>query len=312
MENLIISFNAVIPMFIWMVLGYCIRLRGLLSETSQSQVNNLVFKVFMPTLLFYNIYKTDIDMALQPKLMFYIFGGILLMWLLAILIGVKAEKYAQKRGAMIQGMFRSNFILFGLPLVINLFGTEGAGITSMAIAIVVPAYNILSVITLELFRGCRISIREVLAGIVKNPLIIASFIGMGFLFLKIPIPYFLESAVSGLADIATPLALVIMGAAFQITVVKENSRNLILSIIVKLAVMPLIFVTSAIFTGFRNIELATIMIVFAAPTAVASFPMAKQMGSDADLASEIIAFTTLISCFTIFLWIFVLKQIGLI
>jgi predicted permease len=308
MNNLLISFNAVAPMFLWMILGYSVRLRGILDENSQNQLNRMVFQVFMPALLFYNIYKTDLHISIQPKLMLFVLMEIIMMWLLALAVGIKADPRSQKRGALIQGMFRSNFILFGLPIIINLFGSSGAGVTSMLIAIVIPLYNVLSVITLEIFRDCRLSIKDIFSGIFKNPLIIASLVGASFLFLQIQLPQFLERTVSGLANIATPLALVIMGAGFQIHMVKENARNLILAVLMKLLLVPTLFVFAAIAAGYRGVELATIMILFSAPTAVSSFPMAKQMESDGDLASEIIAFTTLFSCITIFLWIFFLKQ----
>lgn len=299
-------------MFLWMLLGYGIRLKGMLNEASQSQLNNLVFQVFLPSLLFYNIYQTDLQMAFQPKLMLFVLVEIVVMWFLTLAIGVKADPRPQKRGALIQGMFRSNFVLFGLPLVVNLFAAAGIGVTSMLIAIVIPAYNILAVITLEIFRSSKISIKNMLIGILKNPLIIASFIGALFLFLQIPLPQFLENTVSGLSNIATPLALVVMGAGFRITLVKENYRNLILAVLMRLFLIPVLFVSAAILTGYRGVELAVIMIIFSAPTAVSSYPMAKQMESDEDLASEIVAFTTLFSCLTIFLWIFGLKQFGLI
>ncbi|QOX63748.1 AEC family transporter [Anoxybacterium hadale] len=312
MNNLLISFNAVAPMFLWMLLGYTTRLKGILDQHSQRQLNRLVFQVFMPALLFYNIYKTDLHISVQPRLMLFVLVEIILMWLLALAVGIKADPRPQKRGALIQGMFRSNFILFGLPVIVSLFGTSGTGVTSMLIAVVIPLYNILSVITLEVFRNCRISVRVILTGILKNPLIIASLVGASFLFFQIQLPQFLESSVSGLANIATSLALVVMGAGFQITLIKENYRNLMLAVLMKLFLIPLIFVSSAIAAGYRGVALAAIMILFSAPTAVSSFPMAAQMESDSDLASEIIAFTTLISCATIFTWIFFLKQWGLI
>ncbi len=312
MTNLMIAFNAVIPMFLWMLIGYGVRLKGLLDDTSQKQMNSVVFKIFLPTLLFYNIYKTNLHMVLQPKLMGFVAAAVTIGWLLSMAIGMKADPQPQKRGALIQGMFRSNFILFGFPLVLSLFGPVGAGVTSMLIAIVIPLYNVLAVVTLELFRGCRISVKGILIGILKNPLIVSSVIGLFCLILRISLPQFLESTIAGLSNIATPLALVVMGAGFHIALIKENVRNLTLAILMRLVILPGIFITVAIWGGFRGLELAAIMVIFAAPTAVSSFPMAQQMGSDGDLAAEIVAFTTILSCVTIFLWIFGLKQLSLI
>ncbi len=312
MINLMISFNAVMPMFLLILLGLMLKKKCQLDEKTSLQMNKIVFQILIPALIFNNIYKTNIKTIFKPELILFTVFAILGIWALSIFFVTLAEKRPSKRGAMIQGIFRSNFTLFGLPIVTNLFGTAEIGITSLMISVVIPVFNVLAVITLETFRGGAFKLFKVLFEIIRNPLMISSALGIFVLAANVHLPVFLETTVSNIANIATPLALIIMGASLKIECTKENSKNLMITVISKLVAAPALTLPIAVLMGFKGIELATLLAIFASPTAIVSFVMAEQMGSDGDLAAEIVVFTTLISCLTIFLWIFGLKQFDLI
>ena len=312
MENLILSFNVVIPLFINIMFGYFIKRIKLIDERTLKVMNNVTFKTFLPLLLFYNVYKTDLNGAINAKLMIFAPAAIFTACILATIVIMFIEKENKRRGVLIQSIFRSNFVLFGLPVVISLFGDESAGITSMIIAVIVPMFNFLAVIVLEIFRGGKINIRKIGQGIITNPLILSSMAGLSLLFLGIKLPHFLETSINDISKIATPLALIILGGSFQFSGISNNIKQIFIGVFGKLVVIPLIFVPIAIKLGFRDIELATLMIMLTAPTAVSSFTMAEQMDADGELAGQLVVFTSAISVFTIFIWIFVIKQLGYI
>jgi len=312
MENLIISFNAVMPMFLIMILGLLIKWRKMISQQTQSQLNNLAFRVFLPVLLINSLYRTDFRHLYQPRLIAFLTLSIIIMWLLATALVVKIEKRDTKRGAMIQGIFRSNYVLFGLAILINMYGADNIGVPSLMAAIVLPFFNALSVITLEIFRGSSVGTRGIVKEVARNPLIIAALIGISISLLQIRLPLFLENTISTISGMAMPLALVAMGASLSFEKVFQDRRNLSLVVAGKLILIPAIFVPLAILAGFRGVELTSLMVVFASPVAVSSYPMADQMNSDSELASAAIILSTVISCFTMFLWIFVLKQFNMI
>lgn len=312
MDNLILSFNVVIPLFINIMLGYFIKKIKLIDAHTLKVMNNVTFKTFLPLLLFYNVYKTDLNGTINTKLMVFAPIAILIACILATIVVVIIEKENKRRGVLIQSIFRSNFVLFGLPVVISLFGEESAGITSMLIAVIVPMFNFLAVIVLEIFRGGKINIKKIVQGIITNPLILSSMAGLILLFLNIKLPYFLERSISDISKIATPLALIILGGSFEFNEISNNIKQIIIGVFGKLVAVPLILVPIAIKLGFRNIELATLMIMLTAPTAVSSFTMAEQMDADGELAGQLVVFTSAISVLTIFIWIFVIKQLGYI
>ena len=312
MDNLILSFNVVSPLFLIMSLGYYLKSKNLLDFKTLSVMNSVCFKVFLPLLLFYNIYKSDIKSSFNPKLMIFSVSCILILFLFLMLVIPKLEKDNSKRGVMIQGIFRSNFVIFGMPVATAIYGDGNIGTTALLIAVIVPLFNLLSVISLEVFRDGDIDYKKILKGIITNPLIIASFIGIIFVLFKLKLPTFLEKSVSDVSKIATPLSLILLGGSFSLSHVASYLKKTVFIVSSKLVLVPLIFIPISIAFSFRGIELLTLLLVFASPVAVSSFQMAKQMDGDSILAEQSIVFSCLFCIPTVFLWIVTLKQFALI
>lgn len=312
MENLILSLNVVLPLFITMSLGYFLKYLNMFDNNTLDTMNNITFKSFLPMLLFYNIYKTDLQGVFNLKLMIFSATCVIALYLILYLIVPLIEKDNKKRGALLQGLFRSNFVIFGLPITESLFGSEKVGVAALLIAVIVPLFNILSVLALETFRGSKPDFRKISIGIIKNPLIIASCLGVLTLLLKIKIPTAIEKTISDVSKIATPLSLILLGASFKFDNIKKYIKQTTIAVVGKTILTPCIILPICIIFGYRGVELSTLMIIFAAPTAISSFTMAQQMDSDSDLAGQIVVFTSAFCVVTVFMWIFILKQSHLI
>lgn len=312
MENLILSLNVVLPLFITMSLGYFLKYLNMFDNNTLDTMNNITFKSFLPMLLFYNIYKTDLQGVFNLKLMIFSATCVIALYLILYLIVPLIEKDNKKRGALLQGLFRSNFVIFGIPITESLFGSEKVGVAALLIAVIVPLFNILSVLALETFRGGKPDFRKISIGIIKNPLIIASCLGILTLLLKIKIPTAIEKTISDVSKIATPLSLILLGASFKFDNIKKYLKQTTIAVVGKTILTPCIILPICIMFGYRGVELSTLMIIFAAPTAISSFTMAQQMDSDSDLAGQIVVFTSAFCVVTVFMWIFILKQSHLI
>jgi len=311
-ENLILSFNIVLPIFLILSLGYILKKLKILDELTTKNMNSINFKVFLPLLLFYNVYKTDLSVVFNPKLLIFSIISVILAFLLLFIIIPLLEKDNRKRGVIIQGIFRSNFVIFGVPVCEALFGQNATGVASMLIAIVVPLFNFLAVICLEIYRGGNINFKKIIKGIITNPLIIASIIGLFFIYFKIKLPTPIEKTINDISKIATPLAFILLGSSFTFSAFSLYIKQLSITILGKLIIVPGIVLYIAALLGFRNIELTCLLSVFASPTAVSSYTMAEQMDGDSILAGQIVVLTSIISIITVFLWIFILKQFNLI
>ncbi len=312
MENLILSFNVVLPLFLSIALGYFLRCVHMLDEATQKSLNKLCFKVFLPIYVFNNIYTTDMAVAFNPGLTALAVGGILGVFIFLMIFIPRIEPDNAKRGVMIQAIFRSNFVLFGLPVAVSLCGEANIGPTSLLIGFVVPMFNILAVVCLETFRGGKPDVKKMLKGIAVNPLIIASVLGIVMNLAHAPLPSGVHKSITDLGKIATPLSLVALGGGFQFSRIQGYARQLIICVSGKLVISPLLMVALAAMLGFRGETLVPVLALFGSPIAVSSYTMAEQMEGDGMLAASLVVLTTALSILTMFLFIFGLKQLGLV
>lgn len=305
-----ISANAVLPMCLVMALGYGTRRLGWIRREEISAINKIAFRIFLPCLLYYNVYCSDLSGSFDPLLMAYAVGGVLLTFGLSLGYTLLTEKLPERRGVMIQGMFRSNYVIMGIPVATALLGADQLGTVSILIAVVVPLFNMLSVIVLEVFRGQKPKPLRILGQIAKNPLVIGSVLGILTLAAGIRLPHILEQTIQNISAIASPLQLFLLGAFFQFSGLKTYRRELVTVSAAKLIVAPGLFLGLGALLGFRGVAFVSLIGVFASPTAVNSFTMAQQMGGDAELAGDIVVTTSAVSIPTMFLWIFLFKSLG--
>ncbi|MBE7038568.1 MAG: AEC family transporter [Ruminococcaceae bacterium] len=312
MENFLLALSVIFPIFVNLALGYVMMRFKILDDNSVKKINASVFKVFLPLLLFYNIYSTNIESALKPKLMLFAVLSIVILFFVLLFVIPLIEKDNKKVGPIIQGIFRSNFVIFGIPVATLLCTADDIGATSLLVAVVVPLFNVLAVFVMEFFRGEKVNFKNVLKGVITNPLIIASILGLVFAFLNIKMPSILVKSISDVAKIATPLALIALGASFTFKSVKGYIKQIIIGVLGKLVIVPFILLSVAVMLGFRNGDLVSLMVLYASPAAVSSFVMAQQMDADALLAGHFVVLGSIFSIFTVFMWILILKTLMLI
>ncbi|MEG0911477.1 MAG: AEC family transporter [Ruthenibacterium sp.] len=312
MNSFSLAFSVVCPLFLMMALGYFLRRIGLFNEDFLRQLNKLCFNVFLPLILFINVYDSDFSVAFQPRLVIFAILSVLAMFAVLMLLVPRFEKSNLRRGVIIQGIFRSNYILFGLPMAASLFGTSQSGTTAVLIAFVIPLFNLLSVIALEIFRGGKADIKRILTGVLTNPLILGAAAAFVFLLCGIRLPIVLEQTVRDISKIATPLALIILGGSFTFSRLLPNLKPIMAAVSGRLILVPLCFVSLSIAFGFRGMELGALLAMFASPTAVSSFTMAQTMQADDELAGQIVVVGSLCAVITIFFWISILSYLGLL
>ena len=312
MSNIYLGISVVFPIFCMMALGYFLKYKNILNENFFDQLSLMSYKIFLPFVLFMNIYHSDFYTLFDVKYIGLSVAIVVASFCLLCFIIPKIEKKNMNRSVMIQGIFRSNSILFCIPIVQNIYGYESTGITAIMLAFVVPLFNVFAVFILSKYSKSNPSPKEVLLDVVRNPLIIGSVLGFLFAIFKIPMPSLLDEVMNELAKSATPISLIALGGCFQFSSLSLYKKQLTVSVLGKLVILPLIFIPIAILLGYRNIELASLMGMLLSPTSVSSFTMAQSAKANAQLAGQIVVLTSLFSVVTIFPWIVVLKQMGLI
>ena len=313
LDSFMVAFNAVAPFLFLLGIGFgAVRLK-LADRAFMDKLNAFNYKLFFPFLMFNNVYSAKPENMPSVKLMVTGVLSVSLLVVLLVIIVPKIVKENPRRGVIIQGIFRSNFIIYGIPLTTYVFGTEKSSVCGMMIMIMVSLFNVSAVIVLEMFReGGKIRPKQLVLGVVKNPLLQGCVVGLLFYLLQIRLPSFIASPVSSLASMATTMALVVLGANLRFDELKKNSRTVTAVLVIRLLLLPLVMVTFAYLIGLRGVELFLILMIFGTPVATSSYPMAQNMGGDGQLAGQLVFVSTVASLATIFLFIFVLSQLGLL
>lgn len=320
---MIFALEAVLPIIIVVAIGYLIKRVGLLTADMAKVINKLVFRVFMPVMLFLNVYKIESLADIELDYIIYAAAATVLVFALCIPAVIVVTKKGERRGALLQACFRSNYALIGIPLAESLFGQTGVSVATLLSAVSIPLFNILAVISLSVFGTVeqKPSVKKILLGIVKNPLIQSIFwglvvLGVRALFLNFEIEFRLTeikpiyTALGYLSNLATPLALLMLGVQFEFSAVKELKKEIVFGTLMRTVIVPALGLGIAFLffrSSFDGAKFAALVALFATPVAVSSVPMAQEMGADHTLAGQLVVWTTLISAITVFIASFLLK-----
>jgi len=295
MKNLIFSLNATVPVFLLMALGFLFRKLGWLDEVFASKMNQFVFLVPLPLLVFEDLASVDFQKVWNLKFVLWKNRGI--------------------RGEFIQASYRSSAALLGIAFIQNIYGD--AGLAPLMIIGSVPLYNMMAVVVLSFFqpeqrKRDKLLWKKTLKGIVTNPIIIGIAAGLFWSALRIPMPYVIEKTVSNIGAVATPLGLMALGASFDVQKALGKIKPVIAACMLKLVGFTAVFLPFAVMLGFRREELIAILVMLGSATTVSCYVMAKNMGHEGTLTSGVVMLTTVFSAFTLTGWLFILKSMNLV
>lgn len=316
MENFIYSINVTMPIFLVMVIGYILKQIGMLNDNFVTVANKFNFKVTLPFMLFKDIAGVDIKAVFDIKYVFFCaIVSTICFW---VVWGTAKLLVRDKtiRGAFVQSSFRGSAAVMGLAFIQNIYGSSAMG--PLMIVSAVPLYNIFSVIVLTFEANDstginkKAKIRQAGINICKNPIILSILAGLIVGLLGIQFPTLVNKTISNVAQMATPLALITIGAGFEGRKALAKIAPTMVASTIKLVLQPLVFLPVAAWMGFSGEKMIAILIMLASPTTPSCYIMAKSMNNDEVLTASVIVTTTLMAAFTLTGWIFLLKTLGYI
>ena len=311
-DSFLVALRVVIPMALLMGLGSLVRRAGVIDRPGMRAMDRVTFKLFMPVLLFKNIYDTTMGDGMEGREVAFAVTGLLLVFLFALLVPPRLVADHNKAASIGQAIIRSNYILFGVAVAESLYGEGNAGAVALLGAIVVPATNALAVIILEINRSGRARPGKILLSILKNPMVIAAFLALACKAADLRLPGLLYDVVADVAGVTTTISFISLGVSLDLGELRANRVPLTLGVALRMVAVPLLFMPIAVAMGFRGPILCALLVLFAAPAAVASYPMAVAMGADGQLAGQLVCCTTVVSIFTMFCFTFLFKTLGLL
>lgn len=316
MENFIYSINVTLPIFLVMVIGYGLKQKGMLNDSFVAVANKFNFNVTLPFLLFRDISAVDIKAVFDGRyVLFCALVSTICFWLIwgAAKLFVKDDSI---RGAFVQASFRGSAAVMGLAFIQNMYGTSV--MAPLMIVGSVPLYNMFSVIVLTFEATETASLdkkkkmKQAAVNIAKNPIILSILLGLVVGIIGIDFPTIVDKTVNSVAQMATPLALITIGAGFEGRKALAKMKPTVVASMIKLVIQPLIFLPVAAYLGFAGEKMIGILVMLAAPTTPSCYIMAKNMHNDEVLSASVVVTTTLLAAFTLTGWIFILKSLGYI
>ncbi len=338
MDTFLFALNAVLPIILLILLGYILRQKNLYDDSFLQYGNTFVFRAALPALLFYNVYSVESLRAINWSVVLFACVMTFFLFCCGLITVHFCTKDPKKKGVILQCVFRSNFAIIGIPLAKSLGGESAVAIASILSAFTIPIFNVLAVISLTIFEidsnGNKISVSEVFRKIRTNPLILGVLLGFCCLVIRSFVPFdadtntyiftlkdnlpFLYSAIKDVGTIASPLALIVLGGKFHVSVVKPLAKYIAVGTVWRVILAPVLALSAAVFLSYAEIfnftstEYPAFVALFGTPVAVSSAIMAGEMGADEELAGQLVVWTSICSVFTIFLCVVVLRSIGML
>ena len=313
MEHLLFSFQTILPVTLVMLLGFLLRRKGLITDEFISTATTLVFCYALPASLFLDVYDADFLSILNLRFIAFTVLATLAtffaVWGLSLLI----TKDGRKIAAMVHGGYRGNYAYVGLAVIRNILPDIDLTAPLLIIAFVIPLYNVLAVFILSYYSGdSRPSIRALLKGILTNPLILGILAGILVSVSGLTVPAPIVKTLNYLGSMATPLALIFIGANLRLDALSEQKSLVFFATFCKLVLFPLLFTALAVRMQFSLEEIITVFVTLSVPSATNTYIMTKKMGGDAELAAGIVAATTLFSILTIPIGLTLLRMAGVL
>ena len=297
--------ETIAPIFLIIIFGYVIQKKGFLKTEFISEANRFVFLFPLPVLVFMGIVKSNVKDVSASHILSVIFATFTMLGF-SFLLGILFKLKNGKLGSFIQTTFHGNVSYIGLAVLFYMLGEEGLKKGSLLIGILILVNNTLAIIVLHWTSRQHEDVSKALLSIIRTPIIVATFLGILFLYIKIPIPVILFRGMGILANIALPLALIVIGASITISTIKNSLKLSVVISFLKLIGLPCL---SLLFCGLLSTPLREALpgiILLATPTATTSYILARELDGDMELASGAVTLSTLISPVTFVLWAYML------
>jgi len=313
-QQLVFVGSITLPVFSLVFIGIWLKWRNKIDDAFTSKASYIVFNLALPVLMFAAIVRTDISQIANARLITFAlsiaFVSFFVLWFGARFYRLKAANL----GVFVQASFRSNLGILGLAFCVTTFAEPGLAIGALLLAVITPIYNILSIyaLTHAASMEAKMNWPQLLKDVITNPLIVAILCALPLAYMQWQPPMIMMRSIDYLAAMTLPLALICIGGSLSLSALRQSQALSWLSVTIKLVLLPLVVGLSAYGFGFRGVELGCLILMFASPTAAASFVMVRAIGGNHVLAANIIALTTLVSMFTLSIAIYLLKVFALI
>ncbi len=309
---MITTLNAIAPIFLIIATGYLLFRTRIVDESVWSAIEHICFYLLFPFLIIRTLSRANLGSVPVFDFMAVIVVAILGMSALLILIQAFIWKRFPQSGPSFSSIFQGATRFHGfvaIAVIGPLYGDTGVTLAALALAIMVPLLNVISVVVLSVYghSDTRPQVIAVVKKIVTNPLIIACIVGLLFNWLGVPDVLFDAIDIIGAGGLG--LALLAVGAGMNFGQAAQHKMLLTVGVLTRLIGMPAIVILMSWLVGLDGIARTVAIIAGAVPTAASAYVMARKMGGNAELMSSIVTFQVFVAFFTLPLFIYIAEQL---
>lgn len=300
------------PIFSFIILGYLLKLGGILQSTTARQINKMIFWVTLPLFIFYSVYQNGIVPFRYSSLEIFILIAIGIEFFLGLFLVLFAEHENKKKGVLLQAFVHGDFLSLGLPILTAFTSVLVPDMNKIFIFTVTLLFYLLSILALALFRGAHPNFLQVVKEIFTNPLILAMIAGFIFLHFKLAVPTYLIDSIKTAGNLSVPLICIMLGVCFNFSDAASYFKQIALTILFKNLIFPALVTFAAVLLGYKGGSLAAIFVITSAPAAVHTFTISQELEGDENLSAQLVVFTSLFFIASVFLFVFILKQTSML
>jgi len=295
--------SALSPIFAIIALGFLISRTPISSPAVWSELERLTYYIFFPALLVLRLSSSNFDWGDIAAIAKVIGLALFVITVLIILLRKMIAPDLASISSVYQGSVRFNTYI-GLACIDVLYGDSGLTMAALCIAVYVPLVNILCVISLSISgEGGTKRLSRIINSVVSNPLVLACIAGIVMSYTGFDIPELAESIVEILSQPALPLGLLAVGAGIRFVALGEQSWQLLVALINKLALFPGLILGACLLFDTPNSIAVIMLLLTALPAPPSSYILARQLGGNESLMANIITVQTMAAFFVIPIWL---------
>lgn len=312
MDHFLLCFNAIMPLLLLMLLGLLLKRVRFLPDAGFAAMDRLCFRIFIPAVLFSNVYHADFSKDFHLNAVVFLELALLAVFVIFFTLVPRVLKCSGEVSAtLVHGLCHGNLAVLGLPLIQNLFGPEQVAVYSILVACTSPLINPLMVYEHLHFQGEKLSPLKTLKAMLTSPFLIGTLLGLVCNVLRISFPAFLETTLSNVCGIASPLCLIALGSSFELGGSRREKLYALAVTAFKCLLIPAGVLLAAVLLGFRGIVLASLMVIFCCPSATATYSFCTGYCGKPSLAAQVVVISTVTSVFSMFGWLMLFLTLGL-